>query len=136
MTQTAQKQVFKGLLLKNTADMLKAAGLQVFVSVWENDSRPATYFHFTDGVNIGYCQEGRFGGIRFSTVHRPCKECGTGFGLQDDPGISSPTLEDAKQAFVIAPEWADHKDRAAVRKWANWEQFAADKERFCKVVGY
>lgn len=136
MTQTTQKQVFKSELLKNTADMLKAAGLQVFVDQWQHTSSPTTYFHFTDGVNIGYCQGGYFGGVRFSTVHRPCRECGTGFCLQDDPGISSPTIEDAKKAFIIAPNWANPGDRAAVKKWANWEQFAADKQKFCKVVEY
>lgn len=136
MTQTTQKQVFKSELLTNTADMLKAAGYRVFFYRWTYTSGPTTYFHFTDGVNIGYCQEGYFGGIRFSTVHKPCRECGTGFGLQDEPGIFKPTLEDAKGAFIIAPHWARPKQRAAVKKWANWEQFAAHKESFCKIIEY
>ena len=62
-TQTA---IFKSEILTDTADMIKAAGFKVYWSRWNDDSRKATYFHFTDGTNIGYCQEGYFGGIRFS----------------------------------------------------------------------
>jgi len=119
-TQTA---IFKSELLTDTADMIKAAGFKVYWSRWSDDTRKATYFHFTDGTNIGYCQEGYFGGIRFSTVHKPCRECGTGFGLTDDPGIYSPTIEDAKQAFIIAPNWAKINDLKAVKKYANWQEF-------------
>lgn len=135
MTQTPTP-IFKSELLTKTADMVKAAGMRVFYSVWKYTSGSTTYFHFTDGVNIGYCQEGYFGGIRFSTVHIPNKNCGTGFGLTDDPGIYSPTIEDAKKAFIKAPYWANYHDAAAVKKWANWEAFADSEERFCKMIEY
>lgn len=126
MTQTQNPAlVFKSELLQNTADMIKAAGMRVFISKWSHNETKPTYFHFTDGENIGYCQEGHFGGISFSTVHRPCKECGTGYGLTDfnDPGIYEPTIKDAKQAFINAPSWARPTERAAVIKYKNWEEY-------------
>lgn len=116
------KQVFKSELLQSVADMIKAAGMKVYISNWANASAKPTYFHFTDGDNIGYCQEAYFGGITFSTVHKPCRECGTGFGLNED-GLYSPTVKDAKRSFIHAPNWAKRTDYEAVKKYANWEEF-------------
>ncbi|MBM6698730.1 hypothetical protein H5976_08775, partial [Streptococcus alactolyticus] len=72
---------------------------------------------------IGYCQEGYFGGIRFSTVHIPCKNCGSGFGLTDDQGIIEPTINDAKQAFINYPQWVNIYDRASVKKYIDWNHY-------------
>lgn len=122
------KQVFKTELLQSVADMIKAAGMKVYISNWSNSSANPTYFHFTDGDKIGYCQESPyFGGIQFSTVHKPCRECGTGFGLSDDKaGLDAkfnPSIENAKRAFIHAPNWATRTDYEAVKKYANWDEF-------------
>lgn len=125
-TQTNTETVFKSQLLTDTANMIKAAGYKVFYSVWRHDTSGLghTYFHFTDGKQIGYCQERYFGGITFSTVHKPCKECGTGFGLEE-AGIYNPTIKDAKKAFILAPNWAKISDVEAVRKYADWNEYAS-----------
>jgi len=132
VTKTPVK-IFKDDLLTDMADKLKVEGMQVFYSPY-NDNRLSTYFFFTDGENIGYCQSGYFGGLRFSTVHKPCRECGTGFGLTDDPGLFEPTIQDAKQAFIIAPNWASSKDRQAVRKYKNWDEYTSSSIN--KILSY
>lgn len=134
-----QVKVFKTELLEHTANMLKDAGLKVYYSAnkdGEIDS-PVTYFNFTDGVNIGYCQDNYFGGVTFSTVHKPNKNCGTGFGLQDyHHGIFEPTLQDAKEAFIIAPNWATANDRASVTKYKNWDEYAAKESHWRTFIEY
>lgn len=138
-TATTTPQVFKSQFLTDAADMIKAAGLKVYWGLWKHTTSKPTYFYFTDGVNIGYCQEAYFGGIQFSTVHRPCRECGTGFGLSDDrhgfTGEIAPTIETAKQAFIKYPNWATSSDRKAVVKYKNWEEYAA-KNNSCEYVEY
>lgn len=120
-TTTTTSQIFKDAALQQFADTLKAAGMRIFYSPYK-DGRLSTYFYFTDGTNIGYCQDAYFGGIQFSTVHKPNKNCGTGFGL-DENGIYEPTVEDALRAFIIAPNWAKPRDRQAVVKFKSWDEF-------------
>lgn len=128
-TQTNPETIFKSHLLTDTAEMIKAAGYKVFYSVWRHDtSGPGfTYFHFTDGQQIGYCQEGYFGGIRFSTIHKPSTQAGTGFSLQDDPGIYEPTIEDAKKAFINVPAWF-RREKFTPIKYANWAEYTAKND--------
>ena len=123
METTQTNTVFASELLQQTADMIKAEGMQVYYSEWSSSKAKPTYFHFTDGKNLGYCQQGYFGGVRFSTVHKPCRECGTGYGLDDDPGTYNPTIQDAKRAFILAPNWANSSDIKAIKKYANWEEY-------------
>lgn len=114
---------FKTELLQQTADMIKDAGYKVYISVWkhENGLVKPNYFHFTNGQKIGYCQEGYFGGIRFSTVHKPSAICGTGFGLQEDPGLYAPTIKDAEEAFIVKPKW--FKKHFTPTKYESWDEY-------------
>ena len=135
-TQVNTESIFKSELLANTADMLKAAGISIYYSVWKHTSEKPTYFYFVNGNNIGYCQEDYFGGVKFSTVHKPCRECGTGFGLNED-GLFEPTIEDAKRAFIIAPNWAKSHDVKAVRKYESWQQYISTPlNNMCQYIQY
>ena len=73
---------------------MQSNGLSIYVTNWDDNEKP--YFHFSDGLNIGYCQYDSLYGIRFSTCHIPNKWCGTGFCL----GYQS----DYREAFKI-PLW-------------------------------
>jgi len=132
--QTTNETIFKSQLLADTADMIKAAGYKVYWSLWRHDTSKPSYFHFTDGIRIGYCQQGYFGGIMFSTCHKPSTEAGTGFGLQDDPGVYEPTIKDAEKAFMDCPQWFRHKKFTPI-KYANWEEYAA-KNNSAEYVEY
>lgn len=77
---------------------------------------------------LGYMQLSDFCGVRFSTSHKPCKECGTGFGLQDNfQGILEITKQDVEECFIFAPEWAISLQRAAVKKWTYTERIRKDQ---------
>jgi hypothetical protein len=101
-------------LLENFLTTLKENGFNVYVP--EN---PSTYAHFVKDNNIGYVQVGYFGGLEFSTVHKPCNRYGTGFGLNHDNGIIDPTIEDAEKAFACSPDWGNPN----VEKYKSWDEY-------------
>jgi len=110
----------KNELLHNFVQTLKENGFKVYTSSREEDY---TYCHFVEGDNIGYVQTSYFGGLQFSTVHKPCKEFGTGFGLNED-GIYNPTIVIAREAFVRIPIYWQYKSNTeAVKKYKNWEEY-------------
>jgi hypothetical protein len=89
-----------------------------------------SYLYFTDGTRIGYMQTD-LGGLRLTTVHVPCKECGTGFGVDFSGAL---TREELSRAFMVAPAWASPVDRAAVRKWPSMAAFIdSPSNRYAKL---
>lgn len=115
----------KGDNLTKLAETLIADGLTVFTTQYSED-KPSTWLYFTDGKHFGYAQECESRcAVRFSTVHKPCKECGTGYGLQNPyEGVINPTAQDARGAFITAPKWAKWPDVKAIRKYNSMEDFA------------
>lgn len=89
-------------------DNIKSQGLQVF-----GPEKLTTYVFFTDGTRIGYAQYNNFDGAKFSTVNKPCKECGTGFQAKD-----------AQDALSFAPAWAG-SSRDFVVKYKDFAEFKA-----------
>jgi hypothetical protein len=122
---------FKSEALKNFATLLKDNGFNVYVTK-STSPLVQSYFHFEFENNIGYVQtdESNYTNrLRFTSVHKPNRLTGTGFGLQDAyEGIENPTIEDAKEAFIIAPKWAKNKN--SVIKYKNFEEFQAEKSKF------
>lgn len=109
---------FKCESLKEVYDLCKKLGLKMFTSqAPENIS----YFFISDGEKIAYC-ESKYGCASFSTVHKPNRQCGTGFGLDYD---TSKTLEQnilfALNCF--APAWASNSDRQAVKKYTSDKEY-------------
>lgn len=95
-----------------------------------------TWCYFTDGKNIGYLQTDSLKGLSISTVHIPNCTSGTGYGLTEGrlriEDISETVLRDA---FILAPSWADQRSRASVVKWKDWETFSkANKWADYKLV--
>ena len=104
--------------LNKFAQLLRDNGFTI-IAPKEN----STYFHFAINDYIGYVQDNRFEGYIFSTVHKPCKECGTGF-RSIDPDWSNLTVENAiHTAQLIAPQWAKKIDREAVKKYKDVADF-------------
>lgn len=110
----------KNELLHKFVNTLKDNNFEVYTSAKTEDY---SYCFFVKDNKIGYVQTAYFGGLTFSTVHHGCRSCGTGFGLNDD-GICNPTIEDAENAFMIAPYWASQyiKD---VKKYKSWEDYTS-----------
>ena len=101
---------------------IKALGFDFYYREPLNPTTPITHGFFTDGKNIGYIATGRFLNevYSISTVHKPCRECGTGFGLG---GIKEITKEALQGAFEHHPAWARKRDARAVVKYGNWDEF-------------
>lgn len=93
--------------IQQLIDDIKAEGLQVF-----GPENLTSYVWFTDGTRIGYGQYNNFDGAKFSTVHKACRECGTGF-----------QADSIEQALSFAPSWASSADRSAVRKYKDFDEF-------------
>lgn len=94
--------------------LIKSAGYRVFVRPGRS---PVTYCFYTDGKRIGYAQWGNREHV--STVHKPCRECGTGFHYADQ--INPETIKGA--LFAYAPDWAYSRERNAVRKYRDWDEY-------------
>ncbi len=123
---TESIDILRGQNIQALAKLLIESGMTVFTTVYSSNSKPS-YIHFSDGQNIGYAQECESGcAVRFSTVHRPCRECGTGFGLQSaHEGIVNPTIEDAKRAFITAPQWSLPSQRKGIVKYKSIEDYCS-----------
>lgn len=81
-----------------------------------------TWFLFAKDNKIGYVQDNRFDGFSMSTVHKPNRECGTGFRFTEGWGIL--TVENALNcANCFAAHWASKKDREAIVKYSNAQDY-------------
>lgn len=96
------------------ADYLTGNGLFVYFP-----AKPTTYFYFTDGINIGYCQYDRYAGFSFSSEHQPCKQCGTGFVVSEH--IGEPKVYHALESFH-RPQWANCY---TIKKYKDFGEFAS-----------
>ena len=99
-------------------------GVTVYAHVWDED-KEITYINFVKDNKIGYAQYDRFEGLKFSTVHKPNKETGTGF--QVDCSINNYT-----EAFH-PPLWARSFHSP---QWTSWEDFLSHQHynNYVKVI--
>ena len=96
---------------------LKAAGFQVF-----QYKGAKTNCHFAKDDKLGYVQAER-GNFRFTSVHKPNKTTGTGFG--QDEGTYEPTVEIAQRTCdTFCPHWASH-DAGTVKKYDSADDYMA-----------
>lgn len=102
--------------------LIQSLGLDVYLP----DVPRAMWCYFTDGTRIGYAQWGGYD-CSTSTVHYPSQQCGTGFKIGE--GI---TVQSIRDSFATAPNWASSADRAAVRKYADFETFRSGY--WCKLT--
>lgn len=104
--------------MQQLIDDLKAKGYLVY-----GPENIMTYVWFTepDGKRIGYAQYSRLEGLKYSTVHKPDKYNGTGFGAPNP-----------EEALMGAPSWA--RTASAPIKYPNFESFR--KQHWQKLVQY
>lgn len=103
--------------LKQFAELLKNNGFTVIVS----KRHPFKWLYFEKDGKIGTMSRDGFTGFRFATVHKPCRQCGTGFSIGSD--CFTPSIEMALESLCFAPAWAKAKDTAAIRKYKDIEEF-------------
>lgn len=61
-----------------------------------------------------------FGGFDFSTVHKPCRECGTGYSIEKESAL---TIKNAEKTLIFAPNWATGKEIAEIKKYKDITDF-------------
>lgn len=114
--------VFKNDELKKAIELMLDNNFKIFAYL-DKRLNKITWAMFTEGNNIGYIQTGDFGhGVKYSTVHKPNNNIGTGFGLCED-AEDNPAIEDLRRAFIIAPNWAKRQDVKRVEKFKNIEEY-------------
>lgn len=116
MTQTKTKKQIQVEELTEFAQLLKANGFTVLIAA----KYPFEWLHYKKGGNFGTVGSNGFYRYNFGTVHKPCTECGTGFGTDSDVDLS---LEYAEKSLVDYPKWANQKQRDAVRQYKSVEDF-------------
>lgn len=122
-------------LLHNFVKLLKLNGFKVFTS---DSNKNYSYCHFTKNDNIGYVQAGYYGGLEFSTVHKPNRFCGTGFCLYSGElgeQVHIPTIEHANKTFIKYPSWAKNVDKNNVIKYKSWDEYKQNPiNNICKII--
>jgi len=114
-TELTKKQI-QANELTEFANELKANGFTVLVSA----KYPFEWLHFYKDGNFGTVGSNGFYNYNFGTVHKPCTECGTGFGTDRDTNL---TIESANNSLVSAPNWATANERKAIKKYTSIEDF-------------
>lgn len=116
------KTIFKNERFNNYANLLLNNGFDLLIP---KSPETSNYLHFSKNDKIGYCQLSyNKWGVYFSSVHKPCRECGTGFGFDDSyTGVENPTIEDAEKTFIIYPHWAEPVQKKAVIKFNDFEDY-------------
>lgn len=100
---------------------IKDLGFKVYIP---NDPE-RKYGWIVEGNNIGHFYEGDFGGIFFTTVHKPCTSAGTGYSVSGDAWhgltIDEITAEEVRKSFAVYPSWV--KELVPIKKYKNWEEY-------------
>lgn len=112
---------FKNESFKDAVELLLKNDYKVIIS--ESQSQK-TYAHYWKDNKVGYVQAGQWGGIRICTVHKPNRNVGTGYSLNDE-GIFEFDLKDLENAFILAPHWANRKDIPFIKKYESFEEYNA-----------
>lgn len=116
---TTHKVQYVAPELKAFAQQLKEAGFEAYAPILFD--KWVTWLYFVKNDKIGYVELGQRG-FSFTSSHKPCRQCGTGFAVGEG-GVPLPTVEMAEVTVnTVAPHWAQH-DLPHVKKWANWAEF-------------
>lgn len=108
------------------ANEIKELGYKVFVCSNSNSS----YGYIVDSSErIGYFQL-NYGSLSFTTVHKPCRMCGTGFRVAEDVRVL--TSDIINRCFINVPNWAIN-DSKYVIKYKNLEEFSIKHYSFDKL---
>jgi len=121
-TQAQAPRPYADERIARIVEQAKAEGMQVYTFNKASGGKIEQVW-ITDGVHIASLSTRDIICIGTSTVHKGAEGIGTGFGIHtsDEHTVD---LEAVKQAMHIsAPHWATPKQRAAVRKYASWEEY-------------
>lgn len=108
----------RNIILLQAVEIVKSFGYKCFFPRYYTLQKQPTYCYITDGVNIGYMQANEFGyGICFSTIHKPNKKHGNGFGIANNVPLDKITKE------LIERTIENKNSKAKVEKYTSWEDY-------------
>lgn len=108
----------RSIILLQAVEVVKSFGYKCFFPRYYTLQKQPTYCYITDGVNIGYMQANEFGyGICFSTIHKPNKKHGNGFGIANNVPLDKITKE------LIERTIENKNSKAKVEKYTSWEDY-------------
>lgn len=118
-------------ILAQAVDIVKGMGYKCFFPRFYTLQKQSTYCFITNGTNIGYMQANELGyGICFSTIHKPNKKHGSGFGIADNVPLEEITKE------LIERTIDSKNDKTNVEKYSSWEDFVTNSltGRICEEM--
>lgn len=101
--------------MKEFATKLKESGFTVLIS----KKHPFEWLHYEKNGNFGTVNPSYSFNFNFGTIHKPCRECGTGFSTDREREL---TIENATNSLHI-PGWANRKDLEAVKQYKSVNEF-------------
>lgn len=108
----------RSIILLQAVEVVKSFGYKCFFPRYYTLQKQPTYCFITDGVNIGYMQANEMGyGICFSTIHKPNKKHGNGFGIANNVPLDKITKE------LIERTIENKNSKAKVEKYTSWEDY-------------
>lgn len=108
----------RSIILLQAVEVVKSFGYKCFFPRYYTLQKQPTYCFITDGVNIGYMQANEMGyGICFSTIHKPNKKHGNGFGIANNVPLDKITKE------LIERTIENKNSKANVEKYTSWEDY-------------
>jgi hypothetical protein len=108
----------RSIILLQAVEVVKSFGYKCFFPRYYTLQKQPTYCFITDGINIGYMQANEFGyGICFSTIHKPNKKHGNGFGIANNVPLDKITKE------LIERTIENKNSKAKVDKYTSWEDY-------------
>lgn len=108
----------RNIILLQAVEVVKSFGYNCFFPRYYTLQKQPTYCFITDGTNIGYMQANDFGyGICFSTIHKPNKKHGNGFGIANNVPLDKITKEFIERTIE------NKNSKAKVEKYTSWEDF-------------
>lgn len=109
------------------ADTLRELGFKVYLN--KEASYGDNYAVFTDGTRIGKMRQAPYNenGVMFGTVHKPCREYGSGFAVNGEYNpttLEELTREQAEKAFAVVPEGFPRTiNRRVIVKYRDFEEW-------------
>lgn len=131
---TTSIEITKSEALNEYAKLLLDNGFTIIAP-----KEASTYFHFSKDNKIGYVQDDRFRGCTFTSVHKPCRECGTGFGMEENRDkelyLLPLSVDSALKTINMgAPSWATSNEANAVKKYKDIADFTNDHFRKDSII--
>ena len=119
-------------IFAQAVDIVKGMGYKCFFPrFYYTLQRQPTYCFITNGTDIGYMQANDLGyGICFSTIHKPNKKHGEGFGIADNVPLDNITKE------LIELTIDSKNSKTNVEKYTSWEDFVTNSltGRICEEM--